>query len=234
MSRRQPIVQGPVATNPHRAPRRAPILLLATGLLAASCAEPVFTTSDAVPDARGGQRDAAAREDAAPDALETDAEPSDAQAPDGPAAPAEDAAAPPADGPAAHPLVGAWTSEGPDVAPLLGGPPAHLIRLEATFGADGTLVVDLTNERLQRFSLTGTYVTDTASDPAWIEVTQTDPEPARSEGLWRVEGEVLTYEVAQVEPPLDGVSPPDPEAGFGSTSGGRFGRDNVQTYRRVQ
>ncbi len=132
------------------------------------------------------------------------------------------------------PIVGAWISEGDDLAPLLSGPPAHLIRLEASFGADGVISVALTNERLQRFELRGTYVVDSATDLPGIVVLQTGPEPARLEGVWQVDGDVLTYEVAQTEPPIADVTPPTPSGGFGSTSDGAFGRENVQTYRRVR
>ena len=138
-------------------------------------------------------------------------------------------------GPDAAPvaLVGAWVSEGGDVAPLLAGPPANLIRLEAHFGADGALRVALTNERSQRFELGARYTLDSSTDPAGIEVVQHEPEPARLEGIWRVEGAVLTYEVAQTEPPIANVTPPTAAGGFGSTSHGAYGRDNVQTYRRA-
>lgn len=130
-------------------------------------------------------------------------------------------------------IVGSWVSEGDDLSVLLAEPPASLVRLEVRFGDDGALLAAVTNERLQRFELRGSYTVDDSTDPATIVVLQTEPEPARSEGIWAVEGDLLTYEVAQVEPPLSNVSPPTAEGGFGSTSGGRFGRDNVQRYRSV-
>jgi len=42
----------------------------------------------------------------------------------------------------------------------------------------------------------------------------------------------MRYEVAQTQPPLQGVTPPTAAAGFGSTSGGAFGQANVQRYVR--
>ena len=58
-------------------------------------------------------------------------------------------------------------------------------------------------------------------------------EASTSEGLWRVEGDLLTYEVVQVQPPLPGgQTPPTPAGGFGSTNNGALGDDNVQRYRR--
>ena len=58
------------------------------------------------------------------------------------------------------------------------------------------------------------------------------PEAVRSTGIYRVDEDVLTYEVAQTDPPLAGVTPPDAAAGFGSTNNGALGEANVQTYRR--
>ncbi|MCA9558737.1 MAG: hypothetical protein KC583_09245, partial [Myxococcales bacterium] len=134
--------------------------------------------------------------------------------------------------PAAPGIVGRWLSEGADLAPLLADPPASIRRIEATFGGDGRFRVVLTNDDLQSFELSGTYTTDPARDPATITLSQAQPEAVRSTGIYRVDGDVLTYEVAQTDPPLAGVTPPDAAAGFGSTNNGALGEANVQTYRR--
>jgi hypothetical protein len=203
---------------------------LCLGLLVGCFPEPDFSTGDIEPGADVADSAPAVRPpDAAPQidrdqGIETDAELDAGSVVD------PDAASP-VEAPA---IVGEWVSEGDDLSPLLAGPPAHLIRLEADFRADGVVTVALTNERLQRFDLNATYTLDASTDPASIVVVQTDPEPARLEGVWHVQGTVLTYEVAQTEPPIADVTPPTPSGGFGSTSDGAFGRDNVQTYRRVR
>ncbi len=144
---------------------------------------------------------------------------------------APDAAAP---APDAAPIVGRWLSQGEDVAPLLSGPPASIVRIDTTFGADGAYAVVSTNDDQQTVRFEGTYSVDPATDPARIVLRQAAPQAVRSEGLVRVAGGVLTLEIAQTEPPLNGVSPPAADEGFGSTSGGAFGRDNVQIFRAVR
>ena len=42
----------------------------------------------------------------------------------------------------------------------------------------------------------------------------------------------MKYEVAQITPAIPGVTPPTATAGFGSTSNGAFGQNNVQNYVR--
>jgi hypothetical protein len=139
-----------------------------------------------------------------------------------------------APGPETPPVVGRWLSQGADVAPLLSGPPASIVRIDTAFEADGGYSVVSTNDDQQTVRFEGTYTVDDSTDPARIVLRQTTPQSVRSEGLVRVAGGVLTLEIAQTEPPLNGVTPPTVDDGFGSTSGGAFGRDNVQTFRAVR
>ena len=208
---------------------------LLLSVLLVGCPEPEFRTTDA------GPNDAEITDMITLDALVTDADPLadagtalDADVGED-AGQLEDAAlledATP-DAALQAALVGRWLSEGADLAPLLSGPPANLRRLEATFRADGTFVVAVRNQQAQAFSLEGTYTLDEGTDPAQITLRQTRPEPAVSEGIWVVEGDTLRYEVAQIDPPIAGVLPPSVAGGFGSTSNGDFGADNVQRYQR--
>lgn len=135
-------------------------------------------------------------------------------------------------------LVGQWVSEGEDLAPLLAGPGVNLVRLDADFRADLTYTVHIVDvdDLTQDFS--GRYTTASAgAGLSTIVLEQDRPRPVTSVGIFKLEAAggtwVLVYEVAQVAPPLNGVSPPTAALGFGSTSDGSFGRDNVQTYRRV-
>jgi len=138
-------------------------------------------------------------------------------------------------------LVGAWESAGEDVAPLLRAAPFNLRRLAARFGADGAFVVSGENADRRTFDLEGTFALTPAPGAPLsalgviheVRLTQTAPERAVSVGVWRVDGDVLTYEVVQVEPPISGQSPPTRAGGFGSSTNGAFGVDNVQTYRRA-
>lgn len=140
-------------------------------------------------------------------------------------------------------LIGRWESTGSDLAPLLSDPSIGLTRLEATFFSDLRFVVGVDNQDGYHFELEGTYELKNApntllSDEGQIhEITlrQTLPEVTISEGIWKVEGDTLQYEVVQVEPPLPGAqTPPQQTVGFGSTNSGALGTDNLQIYRRLR
>lgn len=81
----------------------------------------------------------------------------------------------------------------------------------------------------------GSYtMTKSTNDDIWeIELNQTSPATAISEGIFKVfpaAQDSMWYEVAQVDPAIAGVTPPTSEAGFGSTSGGVLGTNNIQKY----
>ncbi len=65
-----------------------------------------------------------------------------------------------------------------------------------------------------------------------IVANQNSPTAITAVGIYEVVGNTMRYEVAQTQPPLQGVTPPTAAAGFGSTSGGAFGQANVQRYVR--
>ena len=163
------------------------------------------------------------------------------------AAPSDGPTLPPTDGPTTPPsgasIVGVWVSEGEDVAPLLAGPGVNVVRLDATFNADGTFAASFVDRDDRVVAFTGRFSTETRTVPHRVVLDQETPQAVRSEGIWTLTpiragqvsgGDVLRYEIAQTQPPLNGVTAPTPEGGFGSTSGGDFGADNVQTYRRVR
>jgi hypothetical protein len=138
-------------------------------------------------------------------------------------------------------IVGSWVSEGADIAPLLSDPSVGLTKLEAEFSAEGSFLVRLQNQEGYSFELAGVYELGASAEGSVAEegvihtitLRQREPEASLSEGIWRVEGELLRYEVVQVDPPLPGSQlPPTQEAGFGSSSRGALGSDNVQLYRR--
>lgn len=141
------------------------------------------------------------------------------------------------------PIVGVWTSEGANVAPLLYGPPFNVRKIVATFKADGSYIVVQTDSSQTSLTLTGIYTAAAggAASPKdkirTITVNQGTPTSITAEGIYEVtvagDGSVtMQYEIAQTEPPLAGVTKPTPEGGFGSTAGGAFGTINVQKYVR--
>lgn len=127
-------------------------------------------------------------------------------------------------------LVGDWLSEGEDLSPLLQA--GDIVRVDATFSADGSYVVTARDDAGEERDFVGTYVADDATAPGSITLTQSSPYQATSVGIWEVEGTTLTFEVAQTFPDY-GWSPPTPQGGFGSTSGSTLEPgDNVQVYVR--
>ena len=89
-------------------------------------------------------------------------------------------------------------------------------------------------------AFTGTY-TAKASTVAgiWdITLNQATPSVLTSVGIFQIDGNAtpqrLTYEVAQTQPPIQGVTPPTADKGFGSTAGGLLGMKNVQKYARTK
>jgi uncharacterized lipoprotein NlpE involved in copper resistance len=113
---------------------------------------------------------------------------------------------------------GTWVSEGDDIAQglvdVLGA-----TRIEATFNADGTYVVETVSTLFPTFpTLTGTYETDETEfgDIREIALQQQTPQALVSEGIYEIDGDVMTYEVINVAQ----GTPPTAEAGFGSTVAG--------------
>ncbi len=141
------------------------------------------------------------------------------------------------------PIVGVWTSQDDDVAPLLSGAPLFLRKLVATFKADGTYILMQTDSSQSLKTFTGAYVAAAGGAPApndgirTVTIAQAgDPNPIAVEGIYEVTvGDstvTMKYEVVSPLPPLNGRTKPTPAGGFGSTDGGGIGTLNVQTYIR--
>ena len=129
-------------------------------------------------------------------------------------------------------LVGTWVSEGDDISDMFAAPPFEYQRITADFRDDGSYTVTSVDGGGTPYELVGTYVVDTSTTPAAVSLSQTSPYDAEAEGIWAVQGSMLTYEVVQTVPDF-GFSPPTPDGGFGSTAGsGLEPGMNVQVYRR--
>ena len=127
------------------------------------------------------------------------------------------------------PLVGAWVSQGTDLAPLFRNAFFDYQRIDSDFEADGTYAVLVRLNDGSSVTLTGTWSSDTSTQPHGIVVVQTAPEAVTSTGIYRVQGDTLTYEIAAESA---GCTPPTPEAGFGSSSCPSLSAgDLTQTYR---
>lgn len=127
---------------------------------------------------------------------------------------------------------GKWKSF--PVAPILANFADSII---AEFSTNNTYTVHQWKDGA-KVELTGTY-TQTKSGVGsiyTIKLNQTSPTALTAEGIFEVaaDNKSMKYEVAQTEPSIAGVTPPTPQGGFGSTSGGAFGNINVQNYVRVK
>lgn len=125
-------------------------------------------------------------------------------------------------------IVGKWRSPVP--APILA---SFVDSIHVEFKNNQTYVVKSFKDGAS-VDLVGTYETsDGVGSIRKIVLEQTAPTVLTSEGIYEVDGTKLTYEVAQTEPAQQGVTPPNPEDGFGSTSGGAFGDMNIQIYYKM-
>jgi len=132
------------------------------------------------------------------------------------------------------PIVGNWVSSGANIAPLLAGAPFNTTSITADFSSNGTYTVVTTDVNNSQVTLVGTYQTAAGIGLIrTISLTQSSPSVLTSEGIYQNDGGLLTYEVAQTNPPLTGVTKPTAEGGFGSTANGLFGVLNIQKYVRA-
>lgn len=132
--------------------------------------------------------------------------------------------------PSKQDITGNWLSEGSNVSPLFQA--SGFTKILAGFQKDGTSTATVTDTKGKSYDFTGTYTVDTSTNPGTIEVVVISPVQATSRGIWQVDGDTLTYEVAQVTPDK-GFVPPTPSSGFGSTSGPNVEAGvNVQIYVR--
>ena len=140
--------------------------------------------------------------------------------------------------PDADKVVGVWESSGADVAPLLVA--NGFSSIDAEFFADGTYLVKGYLTAGGSINFVGVYEQKKSDVDGIYEIKliQSAPSSAISEGILQITVEnqvrVMTYEVAQVDPSIAGVTPPTAEGGFGSTSDGAFGVWNVQRFLEVQ
>jgi hypothetical protein len=115
-----------------------------------------------------------------------------------------------------------WLSQGADVAPLLAGPPFNNTRITATFRDDGTYSVVSIDTANKEIDYAGTYMTmpSTVSGILTIRCSQVAPSTATAEGMFQIDTTTaparMQYEVVQTQP-TNGLQPPTPDQGFGST-----------------
>lgn len=124
---------------------------------------------------------------------------------------------------------GSWESSGSNIAPIL---VSFASKIVANFNTDGTYSVVQTDPEGAEITLSGTFAQSESSVAGIWDITlnQSAPTQLTAQGIFTFEGDLLKYEVAQIDPAITGVTAPTAEGGIGSTSGGAFGLGNVQTY----
>jgi hypothetical protein len=119
-------------------------------------------------------------------------------------------------------LTGTWLSQGSDVAPLLAGPPFNNVSVKATFSADSTYSVVSVDTANKEVDYAGTYTIMTSAVAGIVSITcmQSMPSNAIAQGMYQIDTTVtparMQYEVVQTQP-TNGLTPPTPDKGFGST-----------------
>jgi hypothetical protein len=119
-------------------------------------------------------------------------------------------------------IIGTWVSAGADVAPLLAGAPFNNTKITATFNNDGTYSVVSIDTSNKELDYAGTYqiMTSDVANITQIRCSQVMPSTAQAEGMYQVDTTQMParmqYEVVQTQP-TNGLTPPVPDKGFGST-----------------
>ena len=119
-------------------------------------------------------------------------------------------------------IIGSWLSTGADVAPLLAGAPFNNTKITATFNNDGTYSVVSIDTSNKELDYAGTYqiMQSGTGNIVQIRCSQVMPSTAQAEGMYQIDTTQtparMQYEVVQTQP-TNGLTPPEPDKGFGST-----------------
>lgn len=133
-------------------------------------------------------------------------------------------------------IVGEWYSSGDNVATLLSTYFA-VDSIYANFKSDNTYLVESYSDGAKT-TYSGTYTQEKSGvGTIWnITLNQSSPTVVVSEGIFDISTATnpytMQYEVAQTTPSI-GATPPTAENGFGSTSGGQLGTNNVQKFIKI-
>ncbi len=121
-----------------------------------------------------------------------------------------------------QPIIGTWVSQGADVAPLLAGAPFNNVKITATFKNDGSYSVVGIDSSNKEIDYTGTYqiMQSGVGNIIQIRLSQVMPSTAQADGMYQIDTSQtpnrMQYEVVQTQP-TNGLTPPTPDKGFGST-----------------
>jgi hypothetical protein len=117
------------------------------------------------------------------------------------------------------PIVGTWLSQGTGNVSVGLAAFFKTARINAEFNENGSYNVVSVDSAGTSVTYQGTYQVGTGAATAirTIVLNQTVPTSLTSSGIFQIENNVMTYEVIQTQPALDGVAAPTVAGGFGST-----------------
>ena len=130
-----------------------------------------------------------------------------------------------------------WVSIENDIAPALRKAPYRFVKIHTDFQDDNTYSINAKDSDKVSTTYTGTFQTTDSNSSSGIKqiiLYQTSPEIVTLQGIFRADS-VLTLEIIQVQPPIQGLQPPTISGGFGSTTldGVPLGNEWIQIYRRI-
>jgi hypothetical protein len=125
---------------------------------------------------------------------------------------------------------GTWVSAGDDLSPLLVY--GEIVEVRSRFTTT-SYEVTARDDGGTSYVFSGTYTVSGGAAPQSIVLNQTSPSAVVSEGIFQVDGRVLTFETVQTSPSI-GCAPPTRASGFGTTRCSQTIPEgaNVQIYRQ--
>jgi len=131
-------------------------------------------------------------------------------------------------------IIGGWVSVGENLSPVYQQFGFDSVYMK--YRGDGTYLFESFTTGGIHNVLTGTYQQSISPVAGFrlITLSQTAPVTATISGIFSLFDEDnirMVYETVQTDPAVAGLTPPNPEAGFGST--GNLGSDNTQVFLRV-
>jgi len=131
-------------------------------------------------------------------------------------------------------IIGEWISTGDNLSVIFGNFGFDSVYMH--YKTDGTFIFKSHTIGGIENVVTGTFQQSISNVPGFrlISLEQLTPVAASNQGIFSLENFAvvkMTYEVVQTSPQVNGLTPPTPELGFGSS--GLLGSDNTQVFLRT-
>ncbi|MFH1119176.1 MAG: hypothetical protein V1775_05090 [Bacteroidota bacterium] len=132
-------------------------------------------------------------------------------------------------------IIGSWVSTGENLSPVFQQFGFDSVYME--YKGDGSYLFESFTSGGIHNILTGTYLQNISMVEGirLITLSQADPVLSTIQGIFSLQNGnpvAMTYETVQTDPAIEGLTPPSPESGFGSS--GLLGSDNIQIFIRQE